>query len=140
MDSTVVVIILAASVIWWILEIIGNWKLFKKAGRSGVLSIIPFVNIYTEYNLCWKGSRGILMIIALVVANSISQEAAEGSGALMAIACIAAIICIYLQIAESRKLAKAFGKGMGWTLILIIFDRLGRIALGFGSAQYVGKR
>lgn len=58
----------------------------------------------------------------------------------MIIVCIAVIVVIYLQIVESHKLAKAFGKGMGYTLILIILDRLGRIMLGFGSAQYVGKR
>lgn len=140
MDSSLALIIVAVVVIWWILEIIGNWKLFKKAGRAGWLSIIPVVNIYTEYNLCWKGSRGILLIIALIVANSITPTAAESSGAMMVVAGIASIVAIYLQIVESHKLAKAFGKGMGWTILLIIFDRLARVILGFGSAQYVGKR
>ncbi len=140
MDGSVTTIVGFAAIIWWILEIIGNWKLFKKAGRSGWLSIIPFVNIYTEFKLCWKGNRGILLIIALMVANGISQPAAEGPTGLMVVAGIAAVVAIYLQIVESHKLAKAFGKGMGYTLILIIFDRLGRIVLGFGSARYIGKR
>lgn len=69
-----------------------------------------------------------------------SQPAAEGSSELMVVAGAAAVVAIYLQIVESHKLAKAFGKGMGYTLILIIFDRLGRIMLGFGSARYIGKR
>ena len=57
-------IIIVFALIWWVLEIIGNWKLFQKAGKPGWHSIIP---------------------------------------------------------------------------ILIIFDRLARIVLGFGSARYVGK-
>lgn len=140
MDGSVLAIVGFVAVIWWILEIIGNWKLFSKAGRPGWLSIIPFVNIYTEFRICWKGNRAILMIIALIVANSISQPAAEGSAELSIVAGIAAIVAIYLQIVESHKLAKAFGKGMGYTIILIIFDRLGRIVLGFGSARYIGRR
>lgn len=99
-----------------------------------------YIQIYTEFKLCWKGNRGILLIIALIVANSISQPATEGSSGLMVVAGIAAVIAIYLQIVESHKLAKAFGKGMGYTLILILFDRFGRIVLGFGGAQYIGKR
>ena len=59
---------------------------------------------------------------------------------MMAGAGVLVLIIILLQIIESRKLAKAFGKGLGFTLILIIFDRLGRVILGFGGAKYQGKR
>lgn len=35
MDDTAVMMVVAMSVIWYFLEIIGNWMIFKKAGRSG---------------------------------------------------------------------------------------------------------
>lgn len=140
MNESVFLAFGVVAIIWFILQIIGSWKLFKKAGKPGWLSLIPLVNIYTEYAICWKGGYGILMIIALIVGNSISQQSAEGSSGMMAVVCIAVILAICLQIVESHKLAKAFGKGMGYTLLLILLDRLGRIMLGFGSAQYIGKR
>ena len=45
---------------WYVLQVIGDWKLFKKAGKKGWHSIMPILNIYDEYELCWKGSKGIL--------------------------------------------------------------------------------
>ena len=127
-------------ILWFILQIIGNWKIFTKAGIPGWHSIIPFVNIYDEYKLCWKGSMGLLFIIALIAVNSLTPAAVESSGVAMAGSGLLAFIVILLQIIESGKLAKAFGKGPGFTLLLIIFDRLGRVILGFSRAEYIGKR
>ena len=59
---------------------------------------------------------------------------------MMAAVGIASFLVLYLQVVESHKLAKAFGKGLGYTLLLIFTDRLGRIMLGFGRAKYIGRR
>ena len=128
------------AIIWWILIIIGDWKLFTKAGIPGWHSIIPILNIYDEYKLCWTGGRGILFLIALTAVNTISKEQIQGSVGYAAAATIFSVLVIYLHIVESHKLSKAFGKGMLFTIFLIIFDRLGRMVLGFGSAQYVRRR
>lgn len=80
------------------------------------------------------------MLIALAVVNGISPGAADGSTPLLITAGIAGVIVLYLQIKQSHRLAKAFGKGFGYTLFLIVFDRLGRVVLGFGNARYRGKR
>ena len=31
--------------------IIGDWLLFRKAGRAGILSLIPVVNVMVEYSI-----------------------------------------------------------------------------------------
>ena len=126
-------------VIWIILHIIACWKIFKKAGIPGWHSIIPFVNFYDEYKICWSGGAGLIFVLAFIGVWSITPAAAEGSVFLTATAAVLAFIVVLMQIIESAKLAKAFGKGLGYTLILIFFDRLGRIMLGFGSARYIGK-
>lgn len=124
---------------WWVLQIVGNWKIFEKAGKPGWHSIIPFLNTYDEYDLCWNGGFGLLYMAALIVANSISQEMLQESNMFMIIAGLAGAVGIVLQIVESNKLAKAFGKGIGYTIFLILLDRLARIVLGFSDAQYIGK-
>ena len=128
------------AILWFILQVIGCWKLFRKAGIPGWHSIIPILNIIDEYRLCWSGGMGLLFFLALTGVNALTPAALESSGAMMAGAGVLVFIVILLQIIESRKLAKAFGKGLGFTLILIIFDRLGRVILGFGGAKYIGKR
>ena len=126
-------------IIWWVLQIVGNWKIFEKAGKPGWHSIVPFLNTYDEYDLCWNGAFGLLYLLALVVANSVSAEAAQESGMLTAVVGAAAVVALVLQIIESNKLAKSFGKGLGYTIFLIFFDRIARIILGFSDAKYIGK-
>ena len=126
-------------IVWWVLQIVGNWKIFEKAGKPGWHSIVPFLNTYDEYDLCWNGGFGLLYLLALVVANSVSAEAAQESGMLTAVVGVAAVVALVLQIIESNKLAKSFGKGLGYTIFLIFFDRIARIILGFSDAKYIGK-
>ena len=138
MDVMALVGIIA--ILWYILQVIGCWKLFQKAGIPGWHSIIPILNIVDEYRLCWSGGMGLLFFFALTAVNCITPASMEDSGAVMAGSAVLVFIVILLQIIESGKLARAFGKGPGFALILIIFDRLGRVILGFGSAEYIGKR
>ena len=42
-----------------------------------------------------------------------------------------------MHIKESLNLAKAFGKGTGFGVCLILFGPIARIVLGFGSARYI---
>lgn len=127
-------------VLWWILEIIGNWTLFKKAGKPGWHSIIPILNLYDEFDICWNGWLGIVLFFGLFVLSSIPSSVSGKSALMTGVVGFLTVIVVLLQIIESYKLAKAFGKGIGYTLFLIIFDRIGRIVLGFSSAQYVGKQ
>ena len=129
-------------IIWWVLLIIGNWKLFEKAGKPGWHSIIPILNIYDEYDLCWNGFLGIVMLIASAASYTLSYQISDGTTTttiMTFVPAVCAMVSLILQIIESNKLAKSFGKGIGWTLFLIFFDRIARIVLGFSDAPYLGK-
>ena len=125
-----------ASLVWYVLQVIGDWMLFKKAGKKGWHSIIPILNVYDEYDICWKGSRGILFLIFTGILNV--GLAVQEQPFLIA-ALIAAVSALLLEIKQSFKLARSFGHGFGFGLFLLIFDRLGRVILGLGKSQYVGK-
>ncbi len=121
---------------WTVLEIIGNWLLFRKAGKKGWHSIIPILNLYDEYDICWKGYKGI---VCLIMVYLLSAFAGADDVVLVVIAAVAGIWYLSLTFRQSIKLARAFGKGTGYGIFLFIFDRLGRIVLGLGRAEYVGK-
>ena len=125
-----------ASLVYYVLQVIGDWMLFKKAGKKGWHSIIPILNVYDEYDICWKGSRGILFLILTGILNV--GLAVQEQPFLIA-ALIAAVSALLLEIKQSFKLARSFGHGFGFGLFLLIFDRLGRVILGLGKSQYVGK-
>ena len=125
------VIILA---VWLIVMIIGDWLLFRKAGRSGLLSLIPVVNLVVEYSICWSGFIGLLYLIMLSAGSYFSQTD------MMPLAGVLGLLAMVLHWIESQKLARSFGKGFLYGLFLFFFDRFARVILGLSSATYKGRR
>ena len=97
----------------YVLLIIADWKIFTKAGKPGWASLIPFYNLYVLFEIV--GMNGWLFLLLCIPFVNI-------------------VMIIILLV----KLAKAFGKGVGFTLGLIFLPNIFTLILGFGSAQYIG--
>ena len=126
--------------IWWILQIVANWKIFTKAGEAGWKSIIPVYSDYVSYRIAWQTSYFWLTFI-LGFAASLIGNFANPNGDNMTILMIVSIIRIIagiISILYSVKLAKAFGKGTGFAIGLIFLSPIFMLILGLGDAQYVG--
>ena len=104
------------SLVWYILEVIGDWMLFKKAGKKGWHSIIPILNIYDEYDICWKGSKGLLFIFLNVV---MGVGIAVKEPPFLAAALVAVTWALTLFIRQSFKLSRSFGHGAGFGIFLL---------------------
>ena len=127
----------AIIIVWVVLQIIADWKIFTKAGEAGWKSIIPVYNYYTEYSLCWKGSIGLIFAAAYYIINLITSGKSVPNWQFILLI-IVSIVAVVLHFMESRKLAKAFGKGTGFGVFLFLLGPIARLVLGFGSAQYQG--
>ena len=126
---------MGASLLGTLLLIVGRWLLFRKAGKKGWHSLIPFLNSFEEYSLCWNGWFGVLADLCVVGAYSFN---ASGTAAIPHYALLA--VSILLGIPESLKLAKAFGQGKLVAVLLMIpgLKEIGRFVLGVSKAKYVG--
>jgi len=120
------------AVIGTILMTIGRWRILRKAGKKGWHSLIPFLNVCQEYSVCWKGWFGLLAEVCRKAAFAFSMAGLPvvyyvllGAGFL-------------IGIPEGLKLAKAFGKGkvFGVLLALPVFKDICRFILGVGGAEY----
>ena len=120
-----------------VLEIIGGWKVFNKFGEPGWKAIIPFYNYYVEYKYTWKPVMALPVIILGIGGGIAMQCVAEGS-ALQMIFSLAFLVGWVFSIVGFHKLSKAFGKGIGFTIGMVLFPGIFRMILGFGKAQYVG--
>lgn len=128
------------AIVWGILQIIADWKIFTKAGEAGWKSIIPIYNYFVEYRLCWKGIFGLVFGVLNIAINLITGGDAAGlTNGQMILVFAGFIVMAVLHCIESQKLSKAFGKGTGFGLCLFIFGPIARLVLGFGKARYVGK-
>lgn len=101
----------AISVILLVLQIIGLWNIFKKAGTSGWKALIPFYNMYTLCKIVW-GNGWYFLLSFVPVGN------------------------IIFYIATLAKLAKCFRKGVGYTLGLIFLTPIFLLILGVKRDTY----
>ncbi len=124
--------------LWYILQVIADWKILSKAGKPGILSLIPFVNVCAEYSVCWSGFMGVLYMVFLSASTALSQKP-DAPQSMVIAASVLGLFATVIHIVQSFKLAKSFGKGFGTGLLLLLFGPLGRLVLGLGSSRYVGK-
>jgi hypothetical protein len=96
-----------------ILGIIGMWKVFAKAGKPGWAAIIPFYNLIVLLQVV---RRPVWWFVLLLVP----------------------LVNLVFLILLMSDLAKAFGKGTGFTVGLILLNGIFMLILGFGDAQYGG--
>lgn len=122
-------------IVWYLLQVIADWRILAKAGRPGWLCLVPLLNVCSEYGICWSSSMGIAFLAATALGSSMSQSE---SGFLSAIGGLLSFAALLIHIIESLRLAKAFGKGIGFGILLILFGPITRIVLGFGSSRYYG--
>lgn len=104
-----------ASLVICVLTLIAMWKIFSKAGQGGWKSLIPIYNVYT---LC---------------------KIADGNGWKFLLLLIPIVNVVY-AIMLNFRLAKSFGKGIGFGFGLLFLSTIFTLILGFGSASYVGPK
>ena len=129
--------VLVLAIVWYILQVIADWKIFTKAGEPGWKSIIPFYNIFVEYQICWSGIFGLVFILATLLTSWISTIT-DAPSWLPIVSTILGIVACVLHFIQSVKLAKSFDKGTGFGILLFLFGPICRMVLGFGKASYIG--
>jgi len=95
-----------------VVYIIAGWKIFTKAGQAGWKILIPIYN--TVITLRIVGMSGWFVLLFLVP-----------------------FVNFILAVVVAYKLAKAFGYGVGMTILEFIFG-IGSLIIAFGNSKYHG--
>ena len=131
--------LLIISAIYFIVTAAGMWKVFEKAGRTPWHSLIPFLNIYQEYDICWDSKFAVIIILATVISYFLPQGE-DVSTIVRICSYVLSVVVLFIRAIASQKLAQSFGKGLGFSLGLFFFKPIFALILGFGDAKYVGKQ
>lgn len=91
----------------------GMWKMFDKAGEPGWAAIVPFYNIFVMLKIIGRPAWWLVLFFIPIVSF------------------IAAILVFV-------DMAKAFGKGAGFGIGMVVLPFVFIPMLGFGDAQYQG--
>lgn len=130
----------AISVVLGILNLIGRWLTINKCGGHGWAAIIPF---YSDYEMASSnGCSQALSVCALVLPLVLVILRCIPSndlflGLLYIAVCIATLVVICIV---NYNVAKNFGKGVGFTIGLILFPFIFFMVLGCGSAQPIAQK
>ncbi len=103
-----------------VVEIIGMWKMFEKAGEPGWKCLIPIYNLVTLYKMAGISPWLILCYL------------------LAFIPVIGILVLLGLQIYFCINLSKVFGQGGGFAVGLFLLQPIFMCILGFGKAEYQG--
>ena len=96
-----------------VLTIVGDWKLYVKAGKPGWACLIPFYNLYCKMDFCF-GNGWLFLLFLIPCVN------------------------VFISIMLCFKLAKAFRQGVAFGFGLLFFPQIFTLILAFGNYQYYG--
>ena len=99
------------AVVYAVIILVAGWKLYVKAGQPGLAALIPVVNVF---GLLKIAHRPLWWLILLLIP----------------------FVNVVVLVIVLNDVSKAFGHGLGMTLVLTLLTPIGYLALGFGASQY----
>jgi hypothetical protein len=90
-----------------------NWKIFTKARQPGWAVLIPIYNIIVMLRIIGRPWWWLLLMFI-------------------------PIVNIVILIMVTYEMAKAFGKGVGFTILMLLLPIIAYPILAFGNAKYLG--
>ncbi len=129
---------LVMSLIWYIIMVVANWRIFTKAGEAGWKSIIPFLNTYVVFKIAWNIKMFWIMMGTFIAGSICTSIAGEQGGVLAIIGAVFSLASCVIGIISVHKLSKSFGYGIGFTLGLLFLSPIFTLILGLGSSEYIG--
>ena len=129
----ILISIAVTALIRYLMTAIGYSKMYRKAGEAGWKAFIPVLNTYNNFKISWNGKMFFLyaaMYILLSLFGGTQQLLVSLMGAAGGIA------LLVMAVMQNVKMAKAFGKGAGTGIALILFPGITSLILGLGKAEF----
>lgn len=122
-----------------LLPFIAAWRLFKKAGIPGWKALIPVYSSYLMFKIV--GMPAIISTIvyaSYIIINNIVKDITKEPNYLVIIFVLISATYMVFDIIKAIKLGKVFGKGIFFTIGLILLGPIFEIILGMGKSKYIG--
>ena len=121
-----------------VLNFFGLYRIFQKMGMPGWKGIVPFYNMYNLFDKLWESKHFWGYLLAQIV---LEMPLGDASGLLVSLTDLVLwLLIIVVEMKLYIALAKAFGKGTGFGVLTFFFSPICLAILGFGSAEYNGRR
>ena len=92
--------------------VIGRWKLYQKAGKSGWEAIVPFYNDWVYVEIAGLNPWWFLLVVATTICSVLDIEKLQG------VAWIASVVGLYFC---NYNISKKLHKDTGFAILMTIF-------------------
>ena len=116
-------LIVIVSLVITVLQIIGMWKTFVKAGEKGWKVLIPFYNIAMLYKISGMSPYLVFVYIGLIIPI---------------VNIFAGIALAIINLYQKVNLMKGFKASTGLTVAMLMVPFIAYLILGFGKSNYYG--
>lgn len=127
----VVAIILLIALTFIVLNIVGQWRTFKKAGKGGWEAIVPVYNTVTLCQITGVNPWWVLIVFV----GSLVLSFVPVIGSLLSLA-----VSVYFSILLYVSTARSFGKNDAFAVGLYFLQPIFFMILGGKNTQYVGAK
>ena len=128
--------------LWWILQVVANWRIFTKAGEAGWKSLIPIYADYITYKISWKNRCMFwIWLVGMCLLSYGAGTVDAGTAASAAsgmIGTIGALMAFVSYVIMNVKKSAAFGHGILFAVGMLFLTPIFTLILGFGSSVYYG--
>lgn len=107
------VVLVLLAIAYAVFAIIGNWKLFVKAGQPGWKSIIPFYSTYTLCEMVGLNWYWFLLALAPTIISVLGIDSLTFVGS---------IATVFANVMICYNMAKKLHKDTGWIVLAVIFN------------------
>ena len=123
-----------------VLAVIGQWKLFEKAGEKGWKALIPFYNAYIHCKIVGISPWWILIVFGTSFLQMLFKMSDSTVFVVLAtiFGLLYAVAAIYFAIILAVSTARSYAKSTGWAVGLVLLAPYFTFALGVSKAKYVG--
>ena len=141
-SPTIWIIFAAVCLVYYVLYVIGFWRMFTKAGEAGWKSLIPVYNRYILFKTCWSRQAFINVLVYGVIGATADFYLYQGAEGWLVVALTISSMCcmiyrLLVNIRLSWKVSSAYGHGVPFAIGLFFLEPLFITILGLGRSQYV---
>ena len=109
-----VIFFIVLAIAWLIVYIIGLWNLFKKAGKQGWESIIPFYNMWVLVEISGLAWWWFLLLISPTILGIIDDNLSK----------LSSVIVIFGNFCCYYNISKKLHKDTGFAILTTIFNTI----------------
>lgn len=124
-----IIIIFLIALVFWIICIVGKWKLFEKAGKNGWAAIIPFYSDWVYVEIAGVNWWWYLLVIASYVMNILSGIS-NHFDSFVSMANLAKLIALFVC---NYNISKKLHKDIIFAVLMTIFPFIVVPLIGFSS-------